>query len=68
MTAQEKQWRTESDANALTRYAEVHADPERLKSAQEHLEKQKTEIETALNSTRMSNYILASAGKLPKSE
>lgn len=50
LNAQEKQWRTESDASAITRYNEVIADPERFKLAKEYLQEQQETINNAVGS------------------
>jgi len=54
MTAQEKKWQAESDAHALTRHAEITADPARLKAAQAILEEQAAATAVALQTATAS--------------
>lgn len=40
LSAQEKKWRAESDAEIISRYNEIVGDRSRLKAAQDHARKQ----------------------------
>ena len=59
----EKRWRTESDASCLKQYAEICGDKERLKLAQDLLEKEQSKIQAAITSMQVTQNIRAASGK-----
>ena len=59
----EKQWRTESDANCIRHYTEIFDDKNRLKLAQEYLQKQQEQTQAALTSMQITKNIQSVTGR-----